>query len=108
MKRTEQPNTNYLEEIANGDKAFRQQLIGIIKKEFPGEKKEFLENFNNKKYVKAAENVHKLKHKINIFGLEQGYNTAMHFEEELKQNTFAKYSDFIKVLDSIENYLKTL
>ncbi len=108
MRYSEQPNINYLKEIANGDDAFEAQLIGIIKREYPFEVKEFLQNFDSKNYKLAAENVHKLKHKINMFGLSKGYVIAADFEKELKASEFSKYETFKQILQTIENYIKTL
>ena len=105
---SETPNTNYLKSIANNDDAFFEQLITIIQEEFPLERNEFQQNFDNKAYKLAAENIHKIKHKINIFGLETGYNIAVSFEKELKQKKSSKYTKFIEVLNCIEHYLKTL
>lgn len=88
MKYSEEPNIDYVKDIANGDIAFETQLIDIIRNELPFEIKEFQQNFDNKDYLRAAENVHKLKHKINIFGLSKGYIVATDFEKELKKALF--------------------
>ncbi|EZH73591.1 hypothetical protein ATO12_16780 [Aquimarina atlantica] len=104
----ESPNLIYIKELAAGSEAFEQKLIGIVKREFPDEKDEFLKNYTSKAYTKAAENVHKLKHKIGMFGFEEGYQTAIDFEEELKSSNTSLYSKFILILESIEHFLKTL
>jgi len=108
MSYSEQTNDSYLDEIANGDQEFKQRLIAIIKNEFPSEKEAFITSFNAKNYTKAAEDVHKLKHKINIFSLTNGYNIAIDFENELKQGIFKSYLDFMRVLDNVETYLNSL
>lgn len=104
----ETPNLIYIKELAAGSESFEQKLIGIVKREFPDEKDEFLKNYTSKTYNKAAENVHKLKHKIGMFGFEEGYQTAIDFEEELKNGNTSLYSKFILILESIEHFLKTL
>jgi HPt (histidine-containing phosphotransfer) domain-containing protein len=101
-------NIDYLEAIANGDVEFLQSLIAIVKAEFPEERKQFKENFNAETYALAAENVHKIKHKINMFGLEQGYQVAQQFESELKQGETHSHQDFEAVLDTLENFIISL
>jgi len=102
------PNLNYLDEISNNDPVFKEKLIAIIKREFPKEKKEFSSNYDKKKYHLAAQNVHKLKHKINILGLREGFKTAVNFEKELNINKFDSGHDFIVILNLIDNYLKEI
>lgn len=105
---TETPNLIYIKELAAGSEDFEQKLIRIVKREFPDEKEEFLTNYNSKSYAKAAENVHKLKHKIGMLGFEEGYQTAIDFEDGLKDNDPSLYSKFIVILESIEYFLNTL
>lgn len=102
------PNLNYLDEIYKNDIVFKKKLITIIKREFPLEKNEFTSNYNNKKYILAALNVHKLKHKINVLGLKEGFKIASEFEKELNNKKFNSYNDFIVILNVIENYLKEI
>jgi len=102
------PNLAYIDEISENDIVFRNKLISIIKREFPLEKEQFLSNYNSSKYILAAENVHKLKHKINMFGLKKGFETAKKFENELNDNKLDSYQDFIVVLDVIDNYLNKI
>jgi len=102
------PNLNYINEISENDRTFRNKLISIIKREFPVERNEFLSNYDTKKYLNAAENVHKLKHKINILGLKKGFEIAVKFENELNDKKFDSYQDFIVVLNLINNYLKEI
>ncbi len=104
----ETPNLIYIKELAAGSDAFEQKLIGIVKKEFPKERDEFLMNYNSKAFSKAAENVHKLKNKIGMFGLESGYQTAIDFEEELKGNNTSLFKEFMLILESIELFVNTL
>lgn len=102
------PNLNYISEISGDNIIFRNKLISIIKREFPIEKEEFLSNFNANHYVLAAQNVHKLKHKINLFGLKKGFETALKFENELNHKKVDSYKDFIVVLDLINNFLNRI
>ncbi len=103
-----EPNLDYINEISDNDIDFRNKLISIIKREFPLEKEEFLSNFNTNHFALAAQNVHKLKHKINMFGLKKGFETAVNFEKELNHEKIDSSQDFIVVLDLINNYLNKI
>ena len=105
---SEIPNLLYVKELSAGSIDFEQKLIGILKREFSEEKKEFLSNYNAQLYDIAAENVHKLKHKIGMLGFEIGYQTTIDFEEELKIHNPTLYSKFILILDTIDEFLKAL
>ncbi|WP_108868892.1 Hpt domain-containing protein [Aquimarina aquimarini] len=104
----ETPNLIYIKELSAGSQEFEQKLIAIVKREFPEEKNEFFTNYASKAYLMAAENVHKLKHKIGMLGFESGYQITIDFEEGLKKNDTSLYSKFIVILDTIEHFLKTL
>ena len=105
---TETPNLNYINDLAAGSQEFKDKLIGIVKREFPDEKEVFLENFDKKNYIKAAENVHKLKHKVGMMGFVDGYQVTVDFEEELRKGESEGYSKFMCILESIEQFLKTI
>ncbi len=100
------PNIKYIREITDGDKLAEKKILTVIKEEFPLEKKFFLSDFQNEQYREASQIVHKLKHKIHIFGLKKEYNIAAQFELDLKDKQINLYSDFIDTLNSIENFLK--
>lgn len=104
----EQANINYILELAAGSKEFEQKLIQIIKNEFPEEKSIFLDNYQNQRYIQTAENVHKLKNKIGMMGLENGYQVAIDFEKELRKNKSSLFPKFMLTLDTIEAFLETL
>ena len=104
----EQPNKFYIESISDGDSDFEKKLIEIIKKEFPEEKKTYNNNVSRRKNKLTAENVHKLKHKISIFGLEEGYRTAVEFENNLREGSYELKDEFEAILLTITNYLQKL
>ncbi len=104
----EVPNNNYIKQLANGNSQFEQKLIGIVKQEFPEEKSLFLKNFELKNYLASAENVHKLKNKIGMLGLEKGYQIAIDFENDLKQEKTILYPEFILLLNQMESFILKL
>lgn len=104
----EQPNLTYIDTLANGDEAFKTLLIQIVKDELPSEIEEYKANIKNKSFAVAAENVHKLKHKISILGLEKAYYLAIDFEEELKESMFSQQENFESILDQMSHFVNEL
>ena len=104
----EQPNLSYIDTLSNGDKEFKSLLIQIVKDELPLEIEEYMANMKSKSFIAAAENVHKLKHKISILGLEKAYYLAIDFEEELKDKKFSKQASFESILDQMSHFVNEL
>jgi len=104
----EKPNLSYINSISGGDESVKKTLIDIIKKEFPEEKKEYYESLSSRDYRKIEEDVHKLKHKISILGLEKNYEIANRFEHNLRERSLEGLEDFEKILKVISDYLKTI
>lgn len=104
----EQPNLNYINKLSGGDKNFEAQLISILKKEFPVEKEKFQNSIDTNQLDESAEIVHKLKHKLSILGLEQGYQIAVDYENNLRNDNKSLTIEFKKVLNNISEYLNKL
>lgn len=104
----ETPNLDYINELSGDDVAFKNKFIEILKVEFPIEKKHYLDTIKNKKNKATAEIVHKIKHKLNILGLQESYRLSVIFEEELRLGNNRLKDDFLKIMNSIEAYLKTI
>ena len=101
----ELPNLSYIKELAQGDTAFEQQLLQVIRTEFPGELKEYKAQMKEGQLQKAAEMVHKIKHKISIFGMEESHGVASTFENNLKDGNRSLQTDFEAILNAITEYL---
>ncbi|MGB5419911.1 Hpt domain-containing protein [Algibacter sp.] len=104
----ETPNLNYIEQLSGDDMSFQNKLIAVIKREFPEEKALYLNNIKSNNFIKASENVHKLKHKISILGLEKSYEVAANFEDKLLENSAEGKAEFEIILKIITNFLATL
>lgn len=104
----EQPNLEYVDQLARGDESIRKTLIDVIKTEFPEERKEYDESVKNNEFKKIEDNVHRLKHKISILGLEKSYERANKFEHNLREHNLNGVEDFEKTLKAISAYLKTI
>lgn len=104
----EQPNLEYINQLAVDNQEFKSKIIAILKKELPEEIELYKNYINNTNYVLAAGSVHKLKHKISILGLEKSYYIAEEFEENLKENSTHLQSDFESILKGMQDFLDTL
>ena len=104
----EQPNLTYIKSMSGGDELFESKLIDIIKNEFPLEKAEYFSNFRKKDFKLTASNVHKLKHKISILGLEKSYAIAVDYENNLLEGSIDLADDFESILSCITNFLEDL
>ena len=102
------PNLTYINKLSNGDEDFKKNLIDVIKFEFPTEQKRYQENIKLKNYQIAAENVHKIKHKISILSFEKGYKLASKHENNLKENKNNFEQEFEEVLKTIIAFLSLI
>ena len=103
----EQPNLNYIKNLADGDVDFENNMLAILKSDFITEKLAFNNSFSSNDYTEAANVVHKMKQKLSILGLEEDFETATIFEKNLKENDISLYEKFSKILDKIHVYLKS-
>lgn len=106
MKET--PNLNYIKELSGGDDAFEKKILAVIKAEFPEEKKVYYKNLKANEYKLVSENVHKLKHKISILGLEKSYDLAVDYENNLRENDSTLKNEFESILQNITQFLNQL
>ena len=104
----ETPNLNYIKELSGGDEAFEKEIINIVKEEFPQEKEVYFKSVDSGNFEAMVEIVHKLKHKISIFGLTKAYEVAVNYEKNLKEGTKELKEDFEEVLKLITSYLETI
>lgn len=105
---TEQPNLNYIDQLAGGDATVKQLLIDVLKNEFPEEQQTYYENFAQKDFKQLAAIVHRMKSKISILGFEKSYKLANDYEQNLKNNNLEGAAAFEALLQVISSYLKTI
>ncbi len=105
---SEQPNLNYIEQLAGGDEAVKQLLVDVLKNEFPEEKIAYYESLAQKDFKQLAANVHRMKPKISILGFEKSYKLANDYEHNLKNNNLEGAEGFEELLQVISSYLKTI
>lgn len=94
----EAPNLDYICQLSQGNKDFMRKILQVVKKELPLEIKTYKLHLAEEDFVLAAEDVHKLKHKISILGLEKGYHLAVDHEENLIKSNVSLKLDFDEIL----------
>jgi HPt (histidine-containing phosphotransfer) domain-containing protein len=68
----------------------------------------YTENISIPNYEEASEAVHKLKHKIGILGLENSYQIAGRFEQNLRNHNLENQREFEVILKNITNFIQKL
>jgi|AntRauMFilla1563_2_1112583.scaffolds.fasta_scaffold05251_4 HPt (histidine-containing phosphotransfer) domain-containing protein len=101
----EQPNLSFIKELSGDDSEFEASILDIIKIEFPQEVELFKHNFQLENYDEAASNVHKIKHKIGLLGMQEGTTTATEFELALRNGNIELRDVFLEIIDKIDVYL---
>lgn len=101
----ETPNLDYIKEIAGGNEEFEKKFLSIIQLEFPKEKEDYQTLLEKGELEESAKVVHKIKHKLGILGLSQGYKMAIQYEEDLKISNTALKKEFDDVLASVESFI---
>lgn len=104
----ETPNLSYIEAMSNGDKAFEDKIIQIVKTEFVTERRQYEDFIDQKDFKKSAQMIHKIKHKISILSLQKSYAIAQHYEESLLMGNTELQTDFESILDSIQDFLNRI
>ena len=102
----EKPNLSYIKQLSGGDETFEKKLIGVVKRELPEEIAAYQKNIELNDYLEASSNVHKLKHKISILGLEESYLFAETYEEELRDNKNNRQPAFEEILKAMTFFIK--
>lgn len=100
------PNLTYIKQLANGNVAFERRILGVLKRELPEEVESFREALRKLDYVSAAMLVHKIKHKVSLLGMENGYDLTTKFEDELRDGDVKKLAEFEQILDIMKTYLE--
>lgn len=102
------PNLDYIDKLCGDDDTFKQKIIAIIKKELPLEIAAYHKSIEALDYKNASEHVHKLKHKISLFGLEKGYYVAEEYEYNLLNGTVKSADEFEIILQLMRNFVDYL
>lgn len=102
------PNLDFIDELSAGDSTFKKKLISIIKAEIPTEILAYRSSIENLDYSQAAAHVHKLKHKISILAMTDSYETAVAYEENLRDGNKVGEELFDKILVSISKFIDDL
>lgn len=105
---SEMPNFKYIDQLSDGDEAFKSKLLQVIKNEFPLELQQYHEAVSYNDFLVIASVVHKLKNKISMLGLESSYLIAQEYEESLKQSRTSKKESFEEVLTLMTDFINSI
>lgn len=102
------PNFNYIDNLAGDDEAFRSQFIAILKSELPVEVELYRDYMQQSDLIAAAKSVHKLKHKLGIASMDDAYEIAILYEEELKKGSRTSQMAFEQELKRLSDFVSDL
>lgn len=102
----ETPNLDYIKHVSGGDIAFENSMLEILKVEFPIELENLKKNFNERNFDEVSLYIHKIKHKIAMFGMNKCFEIASKFEIDIKKGQTEQYDFLLKNLERIHVYLK--
>jgi len=102
------PNLNYVNDLAGDDESFRNQFIAILKTELPLEVELYRRYMEQEEWKSAAESVHKMKHKLGIASMDEAYEIAILFEEELKTGSKNSQIAFERELKRLSDFVNDL
>jgi len=106
----EKPNLSYINKLAREDDSVRNTLINVIKEEFPEEIKEYFNSIKKNNFKEIEANVHRIKHKFSILGLEESYKDANQFEHNLREQKLddVQKEKFENILLVISDFIDTI
>jgi hypothetical protein len=100
----EEPNFTYISQLTGGDKVFEEKIFKVLKMEFPVERETYLNNIAKTDFDLAANNVHKIKHKISLLGLVKSYELASVHEINLGKGNALLHDDFNEILNTMTDF----
>jgi altronate dehydratase len=101
----EEPNLIYLNNLSDGDETIKNKLLLILKEEFVQEIEIYKLNVINNNLISAAENVHKIRHKIGFLGMEKAYDLSNQYEHNLRNNSNELKNEFEIILEVINEFV---
>lgn len=104
----ESPNLSYINKLSRGDTLFVQNLMDIIKKELSRDSATYHSDLKEGNFIKSAEHVHKLAHKIRILGFKKGYKIAEQYSADLLKRNLKLKLDFENILKTMLLFVKNV
>ncbi|MBN7817701.1 Hpt domain-containing protein [Algoriphagus pacificus] len=102
------PNLQYIKQLANGSEAFENKVLEVVKRELRLEISSFRESLNKGDIENAVLFVHKIKHKVSLLGMEEGYALTAKFEDELREGSDALLGNFESLLRIMTMFLDSI
>lgn len=104
----EKPNYSYISQLSGGDKDFEEQLLDVVRLELPQEIENYKNHLEIDNFMRAGDDVHKIKHKISILGLEKSYLVAIDHEDNLREGVLDDdlYKRFEEILNAMTKFIE--
>ena len=104
----EKPNYSYISQLSGGDKNFEEQLLDVVRLELPQEIENYKNHLEKNDFIRAGDDVHKIKHKISILGLEKSYQVAIDHEDKLREGLVDAdlFRQFEEILDAMTTFIQ--
>jgi len=104
----EKPNYSYISQLSGGDKEFEEQLLDVVRLELPQEIESYKNHLETDNFMRAGDDVHKIKHKISILGLEKSYQVAIDHEDKLREGIVDAdlFSQFEEILNAMTTFIQ--
>lgn len=103
--RVEDPSLNYFHYLSNGNEQFKSKIIQLLIDELPEEVKQYTKALESKNFYWASEIVHKIKHKIAFFNMEESYRITEDHELALREGKLKNQVEFLEIITIILNFL---
>jgi HPt (histidine-containing phosphotransfer) domain-containing protein len=103
-----EPNPDYIDKLAGGDQGFRSELINIIKTELPQECDTYFSALEREDREGLVAIVHKLKHKVSLLGMTEGYALTASYEEALRLGSWTGREEFEQLLKRMITFIGSL
>ena len=104
----EQPNLDYILKLSAKNETFKQKTLDILKYELPMEIDAYHNCFRSNKIREASECVHKIKHKISVYGMENSFYIAQEYENNLREGRIELQKEFEEILIVIRDFTNLL
>lgn len=101
----ETPNLDYIKKISDGDSNFEESMLALLKTEFPLELITLKKNFSEGNFIEVSLNIHKIKHKIAMLGMNNCFKLATKIEKNIKKGIIEQYHVLLYDLERINVFL---
>lgn len=101
----ETPSLHYLKELSCGNKLFEKKILKLLIEELPMEYNTYQQAIDSNNYFWASETVHRIKHKIAFFQMQNALNVTEKHEFALRSGKLNFQEEFQDIVTKILKFL---